>query len=149
MKRILVIEDNPDVAENIAEILTVNGYVVSVVNNGDKGQQSLFNYKPDLIISDISMPGMNGLELLDLLRKDPNYRKLPFIFLSGKTSDQDVRKGLDAGANVYLTKPCDADKLVLFGFSINRLASKVKDCPDRPITGPHSILQPFQVSWVE
>jgi DNA-binding response OmpR family regulator len=118
MKRILLIEDNSDIAQSIADILILSGYIVSVVTNGDKGQQSLFSYRPDLIISDILMPGMNGLELLDILRKDSVYRKIPFIILSGKTTDQDVQEGLGAGANIYLKKPCNADELVL---SVSRL----------------------------
>ena len=113
MKKILLIEDNREVAESIADILILSGYIVSVALNGDKGKQSLFHYRPDLIISDIIMPGMNGLDLLQLIRKDPIYTKLPVILLSGKTADRDVMDGMNAGANVYLRKPCDTDELVL------------------------------------
>jgi DNA-binding response OmpR family regulator len=113
MKKILLIEDNHEIAEHVADILIISGYIVDIANNSDRGQQSLFNYKADLIISDITMPGMDGLELLQLIRKDPSHKSLPFIILSGRTSAQDVEAGLNAGANIYLRKPCDADELVL------------------------------------
>jgi DNA-binding response OmpR family regulator len=113
MKKILLVEDNQEFAENIMDLLILSGYVACVAENGDKGQQSLSNYRPDLIISDVHMPGMNGLELLQLIRKDKNNAKLPIILLSAKTTDQDVENGKNAGANLYLKKPCDPDELVL------------------------------------
>lgn len=121
MKKILLVEDNPEAAENIADILIISGYIVYVASNGDKGQQSLFGYRPDLIISDITMPGMDGLELLDLVRKNPVYNKIPFVFLSGRSKEEDVVLGINAGANEYLLKPCDADQLIQ---SVSRLIDR-------------------------
>jgi CheY-like chemotaxis protein len=80
--------------------------------NIDKGQQSLFSCKPDIIISDVLMPGMNGIELVQLIRKHPLYRNIPIILLSAKTTDHDIQNGRNAGANMYLKKPFDADELV-------------------------------------
>jgi CheY-like chemotaxis protein len=118
MKKILVIEDDAQFAERIADTLIFNGYIVCVAGNGDKGQQSLFGYRPDLIISDILMPGMNGLELLDIIRQDPKYFNVPFILLSDKNSEKYLANGEGAGASMCLSKSCDFDELVL---SVSRL----------------------------
>jgi DNA-binding response OmpR family regulator len=118
MKKVLLVEDDTHLAENIADILILEGYIVCLAANGDKGQQSLLNYKPDIVISDVSMPGMDGIELVQLIRQDPFYRKVPVILLSGKIADQDVQNGKNAGANIYLKKPFDVDELV---FSVSKL----------------------------
>jgi CRP/FNR family cyclic AMP-dependent transcriptional regulator len=112
MKKILLVEDDAQLAENIADILILDGYIVCLAGNGDKGQQSLCGYTPDIIISDVLMPGMNGIELVQLIRKHPLYRKTPIILLSAKTTDQDIQNGKNAGANIYLKKPFDADELL-------------------------------------
>jgi DNA-binding response OmpR family regulator len=112
MKKVLLVEDDRLLAENIADILMLSGYIVCFVENGDKGQQSLFSYSPDIVISDVSMPGMNGLELVALMRREPLHRNIPVILLSGKITEHDVQRGKNAGANAYLQKPFDADELV-------------------------------------
>jgi DNA-binding response OmpR family regulator len=114
MKKVLLVEDDRQLAENIADILILHGYVVCWAVNGDEGQQALFFYKPDLIVSDVLMPGMNGIELVECLRRNPLHRHIPVILLSAKTSEHDIQKGKDAGANIYLKKPFDADELVMF-----------------------------------
>jgi DNA-binding response OmpR family regulator len=121
MKKILVVEDDKEFAERIADDLILNGYIVCIASNGDKGQQSLFSYKPDLIISDIILPGMNGIELLELIRQDPRYIKLPYILLSDKTSNRYVDDGKSAGANACLEKSNDFDELI---FSVSALLNK-------------------------
>jgi len=112
MKKILVVEDDIELAENISDILILHGYIVSVVSNGERGKQLLFRYHPDLIISDVLMPGMNGIEFVRSIRKEPLHRNTPIIFFSAKVADDDVQKGKDAGANLYLKKPFDTDMLV-------------------------------------
>lgn len=112
MKKILLVEDDAQLAENIADILILNGYVVCHAANGDKGQQMLVGYLPDIIISDVVMPGMNGIELVQLIKKDHRYRTIPVILISGKTTEIDVQNGKNAGANIYLNKPVDADILI-------------------------------------
>jgi DNA-binding response OmpR family regulator len=113
MKKILVIEDDQQFAERMADALIISGYVVCIASNGDKGQQSLYSYKPDLIISDILMPGMNGIEFLDIIRHDPKYFKLPFILFSDKVSEGYVVTGKSIGANMCLRKASDFDELIL------------------------------------
>ena len=112
MKKVLLVEDDMQLAENIADILILNGYVVSRAANGDKGQQMLAGYTPDIIISDVIKPGMNGIELVQLIKKDHRYRAIPVILISGKTTEKDVQEGKNAGASLYLNKPVDADILI-------------------------------------
>jgi DNA-binding response OmpR family regulator len=112
MKKILLVEDDAQLAENIADILILNGYVVCRAANGDKGQQMLVGYTPDIIISDVIMPGMNGLELVQLVKQDHRYRTIPVILISRKTTEKDAQIGKDAGANLYLNKPVDSDILI-------------------------------------
>jgi DNA-binding response OmpR family regulator len=91
MKKILLIEDDQKIAENVADILIISGYIVDIASDSDKGQESLFHYRADLIISDIVMPGMSGIELCQLVRKDPIRKRLPVVLLSGKTTERDVQ----------------------------------------------------------
>jgi CheY-like chemotaxis protein len=111
MKKILVIEDNKQFAERIADALILYGYIVSIASNGDRWQQSLFSYRPDLIISGIVRSGMNEFELSDLIRQDPRYFNLPFILMSDKDSEEDVVSGTNAGASIHLKKSCSSDEL--------------------------------------
>jgi DNA-binding response OmpR family regulator len=113
VKKILLIEDNQQIAESIADALIISGYIVCIASNGNNGRQSLFNYKPDLIISDILMPGMNGIELLEIIRQDSRYFNLPFILLSDSTSEEYVVNGKNIGANMCLKKSSDFDELLL------------------------------------
>jgi DNA-binding response OmpR family regulator len=113
MKKILVVDDNKEFAERMADALILNGYIVCVAVSGDRGKQSLFSYRPDLIISDVLMPGMNGFELLDLVRKDIKYFKLPFILLSEKTDKNYVLDGNSMGATMFHEKSNNFDELVL------------------------------------
>ena len=118
MKKILLVEDDKSLAEIITDILLIHGYIVDVADTGDKGRQSLFSYKPDIVISDVSMPGMNGIDLVQLIRKDPLHKSVPVILLSARTTIKDIQNGRDAGADIYLTKPCKAEDLVS---SVSRL----------------------------
>jgi two-component system phosphate regulon response regulator PhoB len=113
MKKILVVEDNREFAERIANALILNGYIVCIASNGDRGQQSLFSYRPDLIISDVLRCGISGIELLDLIRKDIKYFKLPFILLSDNTSENYVLDGNSIGATMFHKRSCDFNDLVL------------------------------------
>ncbi len=104
-KKILVIEDNFDVRDNIAEILELANYDVEVAENGKIGVAKAQEYLPDLIVCDIMMPELDGYGVLYLLGKNPVTRGIPFIFLSAKADKQDLRKGMNLGADDYLTKP--------------------------------------------
>lgn len=107
MKRILLIEDNNEIRENTAEILELDGYEVITAENGKIGVELASNSKPDLIICDIMMPVLDGYSVLHLLSKNPETENIPFIFLTAKADRQDFRKGMEMGADDYITKPFD------------------------------------------
>lgn len=104
-KKILLIEDNKEMRENTAEILELANYEVSTARNGKEGVESAQRDLPDLIICDIMMPVLDGYGVLFLLAKDDQTARIPFIFLSAKAERSDLRKGMDMGADDYLTKP--------------------------------------------
>jgi CRP-like cAMP-binding protein/FixJ family two-component response regulator len=112
MKTILLIEDNVDVRENTAEILTLAQYNVITADNGKEGLEKAQQYHPDLIICDIMMPVLDGHGVLHLLSKNANTAGIPFIFLTAKAERTDVRKGMEMGADDYLTKPFDEIELL-------------------------------------
>ncbi len=104
-KKILIIEDNEEMRDNIAELLELSNYQVSQAGNGRDGVKTAIAEEPHLIICDIMMPGMDGYEVLYLLSQNPNTASIPFIFLTAKAEKSDFRKGMNLGADDYLTKP--------------------------------------------
>ncbi len=105
MKNILLIEDNVEIRENIAEILELANYKVTTAANGKVGVQSALRQKPDLIICDVMMPELDGYGVLHLVNKNPELSGIPFIFLTAKAERSDFRKGMEMGADDYVTKP--------------------------------------------
>src|SRR5680860_53043 len=112
MKKILLIEDNVDVRENTAEILELSNYEVVVAENGKVGVEKALSHLPDLIICDIMMPVLDGYGVLHALRKNETLQNTPFIFLTAKTERGDFRKGMEQGADDYLTKPFSGTELL-------------------------------------
>ncbi|MBC7887190.1 MAG: response regulator [Ferruginibacter sp.] len=111
-KTILVIEDNNDIRENTAEILELAGFRALTAKNGRKGVDAALKEKPDLIICDIMMPELDGYGVLHLIRKNPDTAAVPFIFLTAKSERSDFRKGMEMGADDYITKPFDDSELL-------------------------------------
>ena len=112
MKSVLIIEDNTDLRENTAEILDMAGYKIFTAENGKKGVELAVKEKPDLIVCDIMMPELDGYGVLHLLRKNPETQSIPFIFLTAKTERTDLRKGMEMGADDYITKPFEDIELL-------------------------------------
>src|SRR4029078_2123479 len=112
MRSILVIDDNKDIRENTAEILELAGYKTFTAENGKKGVEAALKEKPDVIVCDIMMPELDGYGVLHLLRKNPEAQNIPFIFLTAKTERSDFRKGMEMGADDYLTKPFEGIELL-------------------------------------
>ena len=111
-KTILVIEDNEDLRDNVSEILSLSGYRVLVAVNGMEGIEFAQKHKPDLIVSDIMMPLVDGYGVLHVLHKDPETQNIPFIFLTSKSERSDFRSAMEMGADDYITKPFAGNELL-------------------------------------
>ena len=118
--KILIIEDHEDIRESTAEILELAGYQTFTAPDGRKGVEMAQSELPDLIICDIMMPELDGYGVLYLLNKIPKTTNIPFIFLTAKVDRIDLRKGMEMGADDYLTKPFDDIEL------LNAIESRLK-----------------------
>ncbi len=105
LRTILIIEDNKDIRESTAEILLLADYQVYTAENGKKGVELAISNNPDIILCDIMMPELDGYGVLYLLSKNPQTAGIPFIFITAKSERTDMRKGMEMGADDYLTKP--------------------------------------------
>jgi len=105
MRSILLIEDNDELRDNTAEILELANYKVTAAANGKLGIQAALQEKPDLIICDVMMPELDGYGVLHLVNKNAELSGVPFIFLTAKSERSDLRKGMEMGADDYITKP--------------------------------------------
>lgn len=105
MSKILFVEDNDEIRENASEILELAGYDVIPAANGKIGYEMALEALPDIIICDIMMPILDGYGLLALINKNDSLSHIPFIFLTAKTTREDLRKGMEMGADDYITKP--------------------------------------------
>jgi DNA-binding response OmpR family regulator len=104
-QHILLIEDNNEIRENTAEILELANYRVTTAENGKVGVEKALQDRPDLIICDIMMPVLDGYGVLHLINKNPELASVPFIFLTAKSERSDFRRGMEMGADDYITKP--------------------------------------------
>lgn len=111
-KKILLIEDNTEIRENMAEILELAGYKVFTAENGKLGVSTAMEEKPDLIICDIMMPVLDGYGVLHMIQKNSELQAIPFIFLTAKSERNEIRKGMEMGADDYITKPFDGTELL-------------------------------------
>lgn len=111
MKRILLIDDDIEIRDNIAEILEMENYQVITAENGMMGMGRAIIWEPDLIISDVTMPELNGFEMLKELQKSVKTGQIPFIFLTARSDKDYINAGEELGA-AYLIKPFDGDELL-------------------------------------
>ena len=112
MKKILIIEDEPEMRRNIAALLRYKDYQPIAAENGRLGLELARREEPDLILCDVTMPELDGHDVLRELRADPALALIPFIFLTAKGEKEDLRSGMNLGADDYLTKPVGNDELV-------------------------------------
>jgi len=103
--KIVIIEDSEDIRENTAELLELSGFEVLKAADGLEGVRLVKTSTPDLIICDIMMPHLDGFGVLQVLGQSPELSQIPFIFLTAKTDRSDIRKGMELGADDFLTKP--------------------------------------------
>jgi anti-anti-sigma factor len=111
MTTILAIEDEASILDNLQDILELENFDVLTATNGKVGVELARSHRPDLIICDVSMPELNGYDVLVALRQDPSTIEIPFIFLTANASKADFRRGMSLGADDYLTKPFTPSEL--------------------------------------
>jgi DNA-binding NarL/FixJ family response regulator len=112
MKKILIIEDEPEMRRNIVALLRYKGYKPVAAENGCAGVERARREIPDLILCDVMMPELDGFEVLRALQSDATLALIPFIFLTAKGEKDDLRSGMNLGADDYLTKPVGNDDLI-------------------------------------
>lgn len=112
MKRIMVVDDSGMTRKLISTIISRDGYSVETAENGVEALEKLFRSPFHLVVMDMNMPQMDGMELLRNLRSDGQYKSVPIIVLSSNSGPDEVQKAMKAGANLYLIKPTDSDKLL-------------------------------------
>src|SRR3989475_7754573 len=112
MRKILVIEDEPEMRRNIAALLRFHEYAPIEAENGRKGLELARREKPDLILCDVMMPELDGYGVLQALQQDAGLALIPFVFLTAKGDKDDLRSGMNLGADDYLTKPVANAELV-------------------------------------
>jgi DNA-binding response OmpR family regulator len=111
-KKILVVDDEPDLVETVRYPLEMEGYQVLVAYNGEDGLHQARNNGPDLIILDLMLPKLDGYKVCRLLKFDERYKHIPVLMLTAKTQEKDKLLGKETGADDYMTKPFDIDKLL-------------------------------------
>ena len=111
-KEILIVDDEPDVVVPIQFLMEQQGYFVMVAQRGEDALDLIYQYKPDLVILDILLPGIDGYEVCEIIRLNPSYRDVKIIFLTARDREVDIAKGLSLGADAYITKPFSNTELV-------------------------------------
>jgi CheY-like chemotaxis protein len=104
-RTVVVVEDEADAAEMFAEMMRVNGFRVVKSYSSGPAINVIATERPDVVILDVMMPDISGLEVLKFMRREPNLANIPVIVISAKSMPSDIKIGMDAGASVYLTKP--------------------------------------------
>src|SRR5215470_639630 len=117
MTKVLVVDDTPDSIMILRSILVNNGFAVTTADSGRAALESLKNEIPDLVLLDVMMPEMSGLEVLERIKSNPLTSNMPVILVTAKTQDEDVLAGYQYGADYYITKPCTAKQL-LYGIGL-------------------------------
>ena len=112
IKKILVVDDSPTERHVMVELLTKNGYQVVTAESGEEGVTKAKAEKPDLIIMDVVMPGLNGYQATRTLTRDEQTKHIPIIVCTSKGQETDIIWGLRQGAHDYLTKPVNGEKLL-------------------------------------
>jgi len=129
-KTILLIDDNEEVRENVAELLTLSGYLVITASDGKDGVEKAKKQQPDLILCDVMMPNIDGWGVKHILSKDLYTQNIPFIFLTARTDKSDFRNAIDLGANDFITKPYQANELLN---SIERVLRRTEQTKSDPV----------------
>ena len=112
-QEILIVDDEPSVVVPIQFLMEQQGYRVMIAERGEDALDLIYQYKPDLVLLDIMLPGIDGYEVCEIVRLNPKYRKVKIIFLTAKGREEEIAKGLALGADAYITKPFSNIELVV------------------------------------
>ncbi len=137
--RILVVDDEPDALELVVFHLEKEAYRVDVADTGDRALKMARENLPSLLVLDLMLPGINGLEICRLLKRDPKTRDIPILMLTARASEEDRVKGLELGAHDYVTKPFSPRELVLRIKNLLRLTEKSTDGVELIEAGPFKL----------
>ncbi len=140
MKKILLIEDNDEIRDNTTEILELSHYKVYTAANGKEGVERAMETRPDLIICDIMMPVLDGYGVLHMVQKNPELQHIPFIFLSAKAERVEVRRGMELGADDYITKPFNGTELLSAIEVRLKKSEQIAQAADNGLTGINTLL---------
>jgi len=136
-KKILVIDDETDVTELLAYTLKAKGFTVETLNDPNRGIGFARTYMPDLVVLDVMMPDLNGIQICRMLRADPKLKKVPVIFLTAKAEESDRIQGLETGADDYICKPFSTKELVLrIQTILRRVGDGTPEAPKLITAGP-------------
>jgi two-component system, OmpR family, phosphate regulon response regulator PhoB len=136
-KKVLVVDDEPDVTELVSYQLRAKGYAVETLNDPTQGIARVRSFQPDLIILDVMMPHINGVQLCRMLRADTKSASIPVVFLTAKTEEPDRVLGLEVGADDYICKPFSSKELILrIQGILRRVATPAKETPQHLKVGP-------------
>lgn len=135
-KKILVVDDEPDVADLVAYHLKAKGFEVETVNDPIRSIGLARTFLPNLVILDVMMPELNGIQICRMLRADPKLQHVPVIFLTAKVEENDRIQGLETGADDYICKPFSTKELVLRVQTVlRRTTEKASEAPAQLIAG--------------
>ena len=122
-KEILIVDDEPDIVVPVQFLMEQQGYHVMTANRGEDALDLICQYKPDLVLLDIMLPGIDGYEVCEIVRLIPDYRSVKIVFFTAKDREMEIAKGLALGADAYITKP----------YSNAELVAKVKELLEKSI----------------
>ena len=114
VRRVVVADDDADIVDILTFNLQAAGYEVQSASDGETAKELVLTTRPDLVVLDVMMPKLDGLQVLADLKANPDTRAIPVVMLTAKASDNDLWEGWDAGADYYITKPFDLEELLRF-----------------------------------
>lgn len=121
-KKILIVDDEPNIVIPLQFLMEQNGYLALVAQSGEEALEMISKERPDLVLLDIMLPGVDGFEVCEIIRLNPEWRNTRVIFLTAKGRDVDIAKGMVLGADEYITKP----------FSNQQIIGSVKKLLEKP-----------------
>jgi len=109
---VLIVDDNEDIVAIVSRILLDRGYEVRIARDGPGALESVRQQRPDVVLLDMMMPGMDGMQVLDHLKRNPGSGSIPVVMVTAKSEDRDVLAGYESGADYYITKPFTARQIL-------------------------------------